>query len=315
MIRWGPFNEPPGTPWRNGNPATGTRGSIIDARAVDHSQAEIVNAITRLGLTPDRDNLEQLGIAIQNAIAAATGGGDTSGFVTVETARARLPIFPEVLTADGRLTITSPSSGTLLVNPAGTIRHRGVHDVVVSDIDEVDRTFAMLPSKVAHVRWSPSNGFDRLYLDDPVYNPLGLPETDPSFDTAYDSALLARATTDTSANVTITTLANLHQSEFLEGTGRVTDGIAYSSAQTAYGSFAAVRAGNTFVYNSARKPRLHAIHAVLGAGSPGVRGLDGVANAIHNKSVSRYGTTFDLATDFADGSSNFYAEIDFQAIW
>ncbi|MCH8476188.1 MAG: hypothetical protein LAT55_13285 [Opitutales bacterium] len=209
MKPWPPFGTPDGTPWQNGNPSTGQRGSIIDARAIDHPQTEIANAIIALGLTPDANNLQQLGQAIQNAIAAATGGGDVSQFVTMATARARLQIYPEVMTADGRLTITSPSSGTLFVSPTGAIRHRGIFDVEMSAIDEIDRTFAMLPSKVAHIRWSPSSGLQRLYLDDEAYNPSGLPEADLAFDSGYDRALLARATTDSSANVTITSLSNL----------------------------------------------------------------------------------------------------------
>lgn len=208
MIRWAPFGQPAGTPWRNGNPAVGERGSIIDARAIDHAQAEIVNAISRLGLTPDANNLEQLGLAIQNYVSSLTGEGGDDTFLTVPSARATLPIFPEVLTADGRLAISSPSSGTLFVAATGGIRHRGVFDVLMSDIAEVNRTFAMLPSKVAHLRWSPTGGLERFYLDDPAYNPLGLAETDPSFDSSYDSALLARASTDAGANITITSLIN-----------------------------------------------------------------------------------------------------------
>lgn len=208
MKRWPPFGTSDGTEWTNGNPATGERGSVIDARAIDHSQAEIVNAITRLGLTPDEADLEQLGKAIQNAIAAATGGGDTGDFLTMATARARLPIYPEITNAVGKITVTEPSSGTILVGTTDTLRHRGVYDVAFSDIAEVDRTFAMLPSKVAHLRWSSAGGLERFYLDDAAYNPSGLPETDESFDSSYDSALLARIVTDASAAATITPLVN-----------------------------------------------------------------------------------------------------------
>ena len=208
MKRWPPYGTADGTEWHNGNPSTGERGSVIDARAVDHSQAEIVNAITRLGLTPNKDNLEQLGLAIQNAIAAATGGGETSGFVTMETARARLPIYPEILNSSGKMTVTSPSSGTLFVPATDTIRHRGIFDIAMSDLPDVERTFNLLASKVAHLRWSPAAGLQRFYLDDVVYNPLGLPETDATFDSTYDSILLARVVTDNNAAASITSLVN-----------------------------------------------------------------------------------------------------------
>lgn len=208
MKRWPPYGTPDGTEWTNGNPATGVRGSVIDARAIDHPQQEITNTIIRFGSTPDKDDLEQLGKAIDDRIAQATGGGDTSNFVTMALARGILPIFPQVSTATGKLTITEPSSGTILVNPIGSIIHRGIFSVLVSDIAEVDRTFAMLPSKVAHIRWSPANGLERFYLDDAGYNPSSLLETDASFDSTFDSALLARVVTDASANATITTLIN-----------------------------------------------------------------------------------------------------------
>lgn len=210
MKKWPPFGTSDGTPWTNGNPAVGQRGSVIDARAIDHAQTEIVNAITRLGLTPDANNLEQLGLAIQNAIDAATGGGSADGYVTVESARARLPIFPEVLTADGRLTITSPSSGTVLVAPTGILRHRGIFDVNMSDIAEVNRTFSVLPSRVAHLRWSPSAGLSLRYLDDPLYNASSSSEASDRFDSSYDDVLLARIITNSSAVPAITSLVNKH---------------------------------------------------------------------------------------------------------
>lgn len=208
MRIYPPYGTEDGTPWINGNPATGERGSVIDGRAIDHSQQEIVNAIIRLGLTPDAADLEQLGKAIQNAIAASTGSAPTGDYLTLATARARLPIYPEVLTSTGRLTVTSPSSGQILVGSAGAIRHRGIFDVAMADLSEGARTFVVLPSKTSHLRWSPSGGLQRCYLDDGAYNPSGLPETDASFDSTYDSALLARIVTDASANATITTLIN-----------------------------------------------------------------------------------------------------------
>lgn len=210
MKRWPPYGKTDGTEWHNGNPATGERGSIIDCRAIAHSQSEIVNAISRLGLTPAEADLEQLGKAISNAIAAATGGGDTSGFVTMETARARLPFFPEIVNDTGILSVTSPSSGTLYVPATDTIRHRGVFDVLLSDLADVDRTFNLLPNKVAHLRWSAAGGLERFYLDDAGYNPSGLPEAHPNFDSSFDSALLARVVTDINAAATITPLQNLH---------------------------------------------------------------------------------------------------------
>jgi hypothetical protein len=57
-------NVNPNAGYINGNPATGTPGSIIPAAAVEAAQREIVNCITEAGLTPDPANLTQLWAAI-----------------------------------------------------------------------------------------------------------------------------------------------------------------------------------------------------------------------------------------------------------
>jgi hypothetical protein len=57
-------NTNPNASYLNGNPATGSPGSIIPAAAVEAAQREIVNCITEAGLTPDPANLGQLWAAI-----------------------------------------------------------------------------------------------------------------------------------------------------------------------------------------------------------------------------------------------------------
>ena len=205
------------------------------------------------------------------------------------SARATLPIYPEVLTADGRLAISSPSSGTLFVAASGAIRHRGVFDVLMSDIPEVDRTFTMLPSKLAHLRWSPSGGLQRLYLDDPAYNPLGLPETDVAFDASYDSALLARATTDPSANVTITRLRNLDRGQMLFE----------RTTPLSFGATVTLHADN-YTCDFARRPMimLRGFNENASASN-----LDGGETAIYAENVSRYGFT---VRSFTLNSSTFH---------
>lgn len=56
----GQYNADPDAPYLNGNPATGQEGSIPPFEAVDHSQKEIVKAVTAAGLTPAHNNLTQL---------------------------------------------------------------------------------------------------------------------------------------------------------------------------------------------------------------------------------------------------------------
>jgi hypothetical protein len=50
----------PDAPYVNGNPATGTMGSIPPAQSVEHPQRELVALIAAVGLTPDEGDLEQL---------------------------------------------------------------------------------------------------------------------------------------------------------------------------------------------------------------------------------------------------------------
>lgn len=299
MKRWPPFGTTDGTEWTNGNPATGERGSVIDARAIDHSQAEIVNAITRLGLTPDQADLEQLGKAIQNAIAAATGGGETGDFLTMATARARLPIYPEVTNTTGKVSITEPSSGTILVGATETLRHRGVFDVAFNDFDEINRTFVMLPSKVAHLRWSAASGLERFYLDDVAYNPFGLPETDQSFDSSHDSALLARIVTDAGAAATITPLVNKHR---LAVTG-------YARAENFRNSNGHGAGGSIeYIFDWARTPDIRAISMFnstnIGSRSDDERMVfaygDLMGGQLFDYPVSRYDTRFDIRLDYAE---------------
>jgi len=52
----------------NGDPVTGTEGSIPPATAFDEDQIEIVTVISNAGLTPDHNDLTQLWQAIQNLI-------------------------------------------------------------------------------------------------------------------------------------------------------------------------------------------------------------------------------------------------------
>jgi len=55
----------PDAPYINGNPATGTMGSIPPAQSIEHPQREIVNFINKNGLTPTDADLLQLSKAVQ----------------------------------------------------------------------------------------------------------------------------------------------------------------------------------------------------------------------------------------------------------
>lgn len=65
------YNQPygvsdPQAPYINGNPSTGTMGSIPPAASIEYPQREIVNLINDVGLTPSNSDLNQLAKAIQS---------------------------------------------------------------------------------------------------------------------------------------------------------------------------------------------------------------------------------------------------------
>lgn len=62
----------PDRPYINANPGTGIQGSIPPAAAIEHPMREIVNAITAAGLTPDPNDLTQLGQIISAATKNST---------------------------------------------------------------------------------------------------------------------------------------------------------------------------------------------------------------------------------------------------
>ena len=63
-----PFDQPgiPDAPYVNGNPATGTMGSIPPAAAFEYPQRELVNFIKDNLLTPSNGDLHQISRGLQN---------------------------------------------------------------------------------------------------------------------------------------------------------------------------------------------------------------------------------------------------------
>ena len=72
-----PFGEPsPDAPYINGNPTTGTMGSIPPAASIEYPQREIVDLISRGGIIPDNADLGQMTRSVQQGkinYAPATG--------------------------------------------------------------------------------------------------------------------------------------------------------------------------------------------------------------------------------------------------
>ena len=129
-----------------------------------------------------------------------------------------MPIYPEIISVSNKMTI---NGGAGLVNvPDGQVwRHRGFRDLNSTDIPAPQRSFATIASSVYHLRWyapgilapvssAPSGVIAMHILTDPVYNPGVLAETDQSFDSNYDSMLMARVTTNAGNVATVVPLLN-----------------------------------------------------------------------------------------------------------
>ena len=143
------------------------------------------------GVMPTGDNDHTYNFrAIEALIAAATGGGNTSQYLLISQARARLPIYPEIQSADGRMIVSSPATGTVRIPGGVDFAHRGIFLETTTQTD-----FVTDPSKTYHVRWDITNGYTLNDLASATYNPSTLPETDASFDSTYDDMLIARVIT------------------------------------------------------------------------------------------------------------------------
>lgn len=194
-------------------------------------ESEIGEVITFAGLTPTDAQYNQLRLAIQAMIAAATGGGDPEDYVLLDQLTARLPFYPHMLTADGRMNITSPANGTIRIPGGITFLHRGVSPIVTVQTD-----FNTVSSRTYHLRWNPTDGFSLKYLGDNAYNPDSLAENNAAFDSTYDDMLVARVVTNSTNVPTITPLANLDRltAAFTKATYESTTGSAGGWAALPY---------------------------------------------------------------------------------
>lgn len=155
----------------------------------------------------DKDWLTKVmrAIADQRIAALGGGGGGGSGLSLYN------PVFPEVLGLTGAI-LLEHSAGNLTIPDGQTLLHRGSSAHVTDDFDLVtQRTFATTTNKTYHLRFSVVAGTPSFSLNDVAslgYNPTSALETDPVFDSTYDSALLARVVTNGANVATITSLVN-----------------------------------------------------------------------------------------------------------
>ena len=213
---------------------------------INRLEGNIDNIADQAGVAADaEDDQTLLFRAVEALIAAATGGGDTSQFVLVTQARARLPIFPDVQNTAGTIVVTAPSTGTVRVPAATNFLHRGIFLITTAQTD-----FLTDPSKTYHLRWDPTNGFRLLDLASGTYNPSALAENNVAFDSTFDDMLVARVITNSSNVATITNLSNKDRITISGETG-LTRHAPFEDSVT----IANITAGQLVTCNLARRPR------------------------------------------------------------
>lgn len=166
-------------------------------------EAELGNLIAYAGLAPTDADYTQVRKSIVALIEAATGGGEQANYALMSQLTVRMPVFPEIVSSDGRINLTAPAGGTVRVPGGINILHRGVAIYTTVQTD-----FATIASRTYHLRWNPTDGFQLKYLQDGAYNPGALAETDVLFDSKYDDMLVARVITNAGNVATMTSLAN-----------------------------------------------------------------------------------------------------------
>lgn len=266
-------------------------------RLFNRIEANLGEVVSFAGVTPSAPGLA-LREAIEALIAVATGGGDTSQFVLISQARARLPIFPEVLTVDGLMPVVSPGVGVVRVAAGTNFLHRGIFPLVTAQTDLVAAA-----SKTYHLRWNPVDGFTLKDLSSGSYNPTLLADGDVLFDTTYDDMLVARVTTNSGNVVSIQQLVNKNRLADMKSAG-TSAGITNTGAP-------GWQYNKTFevFHNWARRPTMVVPQAHLNSQivAVGSSGLQGGANVTSLDSNDRYKVVFTVSSDFDSPQSNPFA--------
>ena len=264
-------------------------GSRVPAAAVEMPQREIVTVIKNAGLTPVKTDPTQLDQAIDKKILAATGGGGDDNYVLMTQARVRLPIFPEVLTADGRLPVVSPSAGQVRVPAGYEFLHRGIFLVTTEQVD-----FVTSANKTYHLRWNPTDGFALKDVADVAYNSASLAETVVSFDSTYDDMLVARVVTNSSNVATITNLTN--KDRLFSSTRQTGTPTSLGAGTLAYSA--------TETVNWSRAAKLQAVSGSVQADMSPAASMDHIASWVDNIVITRYSATARVRTDWQTGATS-----------
>lgn len=281
----GPRRNPTSDEKANGFPC-GPADQTLFNGLFHRIESELGNLISYAGLSPTDANYTQVRQAVVALINAATGGGDDSDYLLISQAKSRLPFYPEVVSADGTMNVTSPANGIIRLPGGVDIIHRGVSLVTTEETD-----FATIGSRTYHLRWNPTDGFQLLWLGDSGYNPSGLADADPGLDSTYDDMLIARVITNSSNVPAITLLANKSflnkdESTFADVVGPGIDNQYY--------------ADHVSVLNWARRPKLIAVRSYVYVSMPNGAGfMHGGANQFSAETAHRYSVTHRVTSDWA----------------
>lgn len=140
-----PWDQPsnPNAPYTDGNPSTGTPGSIPRAAAIEYPQREIVNLLTDSSISPTNSDLHQIAKAIQNGkVRYALDLGTVNALnVTLTPAPDNLLNGLVIVT---EVAVTNNGATVIIVNgrPAVPVVRRGNSPLLANDL--IGSSMAML---------------------------------------------------------------------------------------------------------------------------------------------------------------------------
>ena len=136
-------------------------------------------------------------------------------------ARSDFPVYPEILTNNGVSVLSTTVGSISIVDQPQTWLWRGLSKFSTALFTTPQRTFTTIANKIYHLRWdAPGTGRaanSTLYpaglyyladLADHAYNPLSKADRDQTFDSSYDSMLMASIYTNASNVLTVLPLIN-----------------------------------------------------------------------------------------------------------
>lgn len=158
------YNQPygvsdPNAPYINGNPATGTQGSIPPAASIEYPQREIVNLIADAGLlVPDNADLHQLAKSVQSNLLYSDDDAGTSNQYQVTQTPAPTAYF-KYMAVVCKIANTNSGASTLNVNALGPKPIRHIADGTELSAGELRQNAIVClvyDGSIFHIAWSSS---------------------------------------------------------------------------------------------------------------------------------------------------------------